>query len=190
MLNSILGSEIIKRLIATCISYNIINGLARCILITISQKRRTGLRAKDTDMVCAVIFLILTGTLMFFDDAVAVIFCGGGADHAGLNAALHLKLIDIEVFLFIQHKGNLFAQAVKAGFGLGIDPVIVQIDPRFQVDLGTGNVKERPGIAFSQGGRFGGIHHIIGNCCDFVCFFRNGKKSVERKKFSHDTISL
>ena len=123
---------------------------------------------------------------MFLDDSGAVIFGRSGTDHAGLDTSFHLKLIDVKVFFRIDQQGNLFAQTVKSRFSLGINAVIVKVDTRLHIDFRTGNVEERIGIAFRQGGGFCGIHDIIGNSRDFVRFFRNGKKSVKRKKLCHN----
>ena len=68
---------------------------------------------------------------------------------------------------------------------LRVNPFIVQIDPRLQIDLRSGNVQKRPGIVFRQFRGFAGTDHIVGNRGDGGNPLDRRQQAVERQQLSH-----
>ena len=93
------------------------------------------MRAQFHNVTGTVIFFVLTGFFVFFDNAVFVIFCACSTDDTGLNVIIHLQLIDVEMFAFIEGEGSFLAEFLKGGTCLIVNFFAVEINSGSKVDF-------------------------------------------------------
>src|ERR1043165_7031600 len=84
----------------------------------ISKENRLIVEAAVTNMVLAILFLIRSCQLMFFDNVIHVIINGRAPDDAILLSAIHGLLIDVVTFLVIGKEYAILQHFVEIGFTL------------------------------------------------------------------------
>jgi hypothetical protein len=83
------------------------------------------------------------------------------ADHADLRHALSGKLVEVKGRLIVVDECPVGEDAVEVFLGLGIDPVVVRIRLRREVDVRPTDVQEGEGIAGREGGSLGAIDDVV-----------------------------
>ena len=120
MLYAVLSGEIVERLIAARIGDNVVDGLARSILVAVGQERRTGLRTKNADVVRAVVLLVLTGLLMLLEDTGKIVFRIEHRHNARLCTAVHDLTVCVERSLILLDESSIRTEGIQRLAGLGI----------------------------------------------------------------------
>jgi len=129
----------------------------------IGQEDGAGLGSGGQDVAGAVILLGLAGLLVLLDQVLVILVHRKGAGDSGLDVVAHLKAIDVQRWLLIQDQDPLAPKAGEVLSRLAVHRRVVGVDAFGQVDLGARHVQEAHGLAFSQGGGFAPIHHVVGD---------------------------
>ena len=153
--------------------------------VAVGEEGRTGVRTQFHDMPGPVVLLVGPGLFVTLDDPRTVLFGAGRADHSGLGATVHHQLVQIEVQALVEGQRGFGAQAAEGDSRLGVDALVVEVDPRFEVDLWTGYMQKRQRVSRGQRRRFGGVDHVVGHGGDGGGVFRLGQQPVEGYELSH-----
>ncbi len=120
----------------------------------------------DADVLHAVLFLVLTGELMFLDDLVDVVLAVGAGDDAILPfgvlvLGVHALGVDVEFLLLIlDQPAEVFEQVVVLHH-LEIDFGRVFVGALGKVDFSLGDMEEAVGVALAFNAGFFGIQYVV-----------------------------
>ena len=162
------------------------DGIEFCI-VGICEEYRFDIGIIDADMFHTVFFLIAAGQLMFFDDAVEIVFYIGTNDEAILRTPVHRLSIDIIFFGVVLYEPAFFLEKVELLYRFVIGFGIVLISSRCEIDFGFDDVVKRFFISGSFCTGFFRVEHVIGTRSDLFDQFARGSYSSERFYFCHNS---
>ena len=121
----------------------------------------------DADVFHAVLLLVLTGELVFFDDLVHVVLAVGAGHDAILPfgvgiLGVHALGVDVEFLLFVlDQPAEVFEQVVVLDH-LEVHFGRVLVGAFGQVDFSLGHVQQAVGVALAFNAGFFGIQYVVG----------------------------
>jgi hypothetical protein len=111
----------------------------------------------------AVVLLVLPGLLVLADDVVLVVVHMHAAHDAHLMPPVHDEPVEIERRLGIPHQRAVGQEGVERRPALGVHAGVVRIGVGGQVDVGTPDVQEAPGVAGGECSRLLAVHDVVGD---------------------------
>ena len=104
------------------------NGLADKVVFAVGEENRTGVCVAVINVVNSVLFLVRTGELVLFDNAVYVVVNAGAADKTCLRPAVHDLSVDVKAVLFVLPAVAVICECVKVFACLEVNLFVIRID--------------------------------------------------------------
>ncbi len=183
MAETVFGGEVILGLSGSDLADNVLESL----VVGEGEEHRFDVGIVYAHMLHAVLFLVASGELVFFDTAFHIVIDVGGHHYAVLRAAVHCLGVDIVVFLLVLHQPAVFAECGEIGHGTVVDLGSVLVGARSEIDLGLDDVVERTGVAFGLCSCFFAVEYIVGPRSHFGDDFTRRTYAAEWFYFGHDS---
>lgn len=102
------------------------------------------------------------------------------ADDADLRFPLARELVEVEGGGVLVDEGAVAEDPIEVLLRLGVDPVVVGIGFRREVDVGSTDVQEGERIAGGEGGCLGPVDDVVGRRDDAIDQIGPGAPRTER----------
>ena len=136
----------------------------------------------------AVVFFVLAGLFMFFDDVVIVVFHGSRSGDSDLKMITHFEGVNVKIGNGVFRERRFGDQTFEVRGGFCIDRIAVEVDTRFHFDFGTRHAEEGKRIAFCEFRRFFAVDDVIGNRRDLRRLVLRRHHAVKSVENSHDRV--
>ncbi len=123
---------------------------------------------------------------MLLDAFLHIVVDIGRYDDSILCASVHRLGVDVVMVVIVLHKPSVALEGIEVFHCLVVDPRIMLVGRRVEVDLRLDDVVQRFGVAVGLTPRFIGIEHVVGARCHLFNQFSWGTYAPEGFDFCHN----
>ena len=139
----------------------------------------------DESELRSVIFFLLNGEFMSFDQIVFVVLNTNASNDAELDLITQFLHRDVHVLLLIFDQIAFLNELLQVFFSFLIDLIIILRNSGLKINLWLVDMEEIHIVPFGEHPRFFGVDHVVGWGDDLLDVFLVGQIAVEASNFYH-----